>query len=193
MAFFTQTQAATLAGTTVRVGLLIQANFRSAITRVWNGVTTLDVNGAEWKPMGDYISVDGLGFSGEPVSRQVTITLNGQDTALMAKAIADSDEADQQPLTVFMQLFDEDWQPVGLPIPVFYGLMQAPRVDRTSATQTDGPVQTISLAVENVFYNRSRPANGRYTDRDQQRRSPGDLIANFVASLTFKSLRWPDF
>ncbi len=193
MSFFTAEQVASLAASTARAAWLVEARFRSKTVRRWAGDTVLDAGGHEWKPTYGAVQIEGLGFSGEAQSRQVTLTLSGVDPELLPLAVAESDEADQQPLLIYLQVFGADWQPIGGLIPLFFGLMQPPRVDDTPASGDDGAVQTATLTVENAFFNRSRPANGRYTDRDQKRRSPGDRIMEFVSSLVFKTLRFPDF
>lgn len=191
MSFFTPTEADHLAATTARVAWLADMQFKSGSVYRWAGNTSLGIASHTWLPTFGQVSVDGLGWSGEPISRQVTMSISGVDSEILPLAIAETNEADQQPLLMYWLLFDADWQPVGGLIPMFVGLMQPPRVDRTQATEDEGAVQSISLPVENIFYNRSRPANGRYTSPDQQRRYSGDLMCDFVSSLVFKTLKWP--
>lgn len=190
MAYFTTEQAALLAATTTRVGWRAKAVFKSSTIYRWSGDTTLDADGQEWLPTHGAVQVDGLGFSGEPVSRQINLSLPGVDATVLGLALTETDEADQQPLTLSFQLFTDDWQ-ADTAIPIFFGLMQPPRVDRTTASEGEGAIQTIGLPVENAFHNRSRPANGRYTDADHRKRSFGDRICEFVPSLTFKPIRYP--
>ena len=196
MSFFTAEQIAALSATTVRVDILAELQFVSNTVRVWNGNTDLVTGGHTWRPMFGMASIDGLGVSGGTVSESVTLTLNGlpnQDPDLLGLALEETPEADQQMCIVYLQLFDGDWQPVGNPIGVFWGFMQPPKVSRTPMQGTDGAIQSVTMAVENAFFNRSRPPNGRYTDRDQQRRSPGDKMMQFVPALLFKRIIWPDW
>ena len=96
-------------------------------------------------------------------------------------------------LTIYLQLFTEDWQPSGMPIPIFRGFMQPPTVTRSAAQGAAGGTQSISLQAENIFFSRSRPPFGRNTDRDQQARSPGDKFFGFVSSLMSKTIIYPDY
>lgn len=59
------------------------------------------------------------------------------------------------------------------------------------------PVEDVETAqfrvtVESIFARRNRTPLGEYTDRDQQRRSPGDRGAEFVPGLAEKTITgWP--
>lgn len=192
--FFTAEQVALLAAGTVRWAWLAEAEFKSETVWLWAGDRILDFGGKEWRPTYGSVQVAGLGFSGEALSRQVTFSLPGTDATLLPLALAETEEADQQPLRLSLLFFGEDWQPIGGLIPIMpFGVMQPPRIDRSEVIGAEGPTQTITLPVENLFYNRARPPNGRYTDTDQKRRHPGDRICEFTPSLTFKSIAWPKF
>lgn len=108
-------------------------------------------------------------------------------------ALDANDEVDQRIVVISIQLFDTEWQPLGNPAPFWWGFMQPTRISRSEMQGTEGAIQSISMTAENAFFNRSRPAYGRYTDRDQQARSNGDKVFQFVGSLLFKSFKYPDY
>ncbi|MDX0060678.1 hypothetical protein GOC19_30550 [Sinorhizobium meliloti] len=194
--FFSADQIDAMSGAVVRCDLLVEMAFRSETIRVWNGNTELTAGGRKWLPMYGYGIVDGLSMPTSAVSESITLQLNGlpnQAADFLKVAIDETPEVDQQTVTVFIQLFNEDWQPFGLPAPIWWGYMQPPRISRTQVRDLEGAVQTITLTAENAFFGRSRPPFGRYTDRDQQNRSPGDRFFQFTASLVYKSFRYPDY
>lgn len=196
MAFFTPDQMAALSASTVRVDLLVKFEFRTSTQYLWNGTTDLETGGQTWKPMHGAGVIDGLSLPTGTTADAVTFQLNGlpdQATDLLGMALEDSRDVAQQLVTVYLQLFDADWQPVGAPIGIWWGFMQPPRITRTAMQDTEGAVQSISLTAENAFFNRSRPPYGRMTDRDQQKRSNGDKFFQFTPSLLFKSFTYPDF
>lgn len=185
-----------MSGSVVRCDLLVEMAFRSETIRVWNGNTELMAGGRKWLPMYGYGIVDGLSMPTSAVSESITLQLNGlpnQAADFLKVAIDETPEVDQRTVTVFIQLFNEDWQPYGVPAPIWWGYMQPPRISRTQVRDLEGAVQTITLTAENAFFGRSRPPFGRYTDRDQQNRSPGDRFFQFTASLVYKSFRYPDY
>lgn len=196
MDFFTPEQIAHLSASTVRLDLLFEMQFKSGTGRYWNGNTDLVAGGQTWKPLHGRGSIDGLGYGGQGASESVTMTLSGIPdgaTDFLAAAIEETQDAEQQLVSIFVQLFDAEWQPVGSPIGLWWGFMQPPRVTRSAMSETEGAIQTVSITAENAFFNRSRPPHGRYTDRDQQRRSPGDKFFQFSPALLFKTFTYPDF
>lgn len=196
MAFFTPEQVAILKGRVVRVDLMAEFRFQEETVRAWNGNTELVAGGHEWLPLYGAATIEGLGVSGGTVSESVTFTLNGlpgQPADFLRAALEETTDVQQQLVIVFLQLFSEEWQPVGSPIAIFWGFMQPPRVNRSPAQDDQGAIQSVMLTAENAFFNRSRPPFGRYSDRDQQQRSPGDLFFQFVPSLLFKTVTYPDY
>ncbi|PZO78430.1 MAG: hypothetical protein DI629_12065 [Mesorhizobium amorphae] len=194
MAFFTPEQIAILSAGTVRVAWGAEAFFKSETVRRWAGDTELDFAGRTWLPTYGAVQIEGLGFDGGETSRRISMTLSGLDPDLLPLALSETGEADQQPISIYLILFNDTWQPVGGLIPVHYGLMQPPTVDRTSAQEGQGAIQSATLSSENMMFNRAFPANGWYGDRDQNHRaSTPDRSMEHVPSLVFKTIRWPDF
>jgi hypothetical protein len=194
--FFTPEQLAALTATTVRVSFLVKFDWTSGPQYAWNGYTPLTVGGNTYLPMCGMGQIDGLGLSGNGANDSVTISVSGlpdQALGFLAKALEDTPVVDQQLVTIYLQLFDDQWQTVGNPIPIYFGFAQPPKVSRTEMQGTEGAVQSIEITAENAFFNRSRPPYGRYTDRDQQARSPGDKFFGFVSSILMKTITYPDF
>lgn len=193
--FFTPDQLEILAASRVNCDMLVAFEFASGTEYAWNGNTPLTVDGNTYKPMRGYGLMEGIGLAGSTLSETVTMRLDGlpgQALDILAIALAETPEVDQRMVTAGLQLFDEDWQTVGIPIPVFRGFMQPPSVTRAAMQEDQGSVQSIAMEAKNIFFGRARPPYGRNTDRDQQARSPGDKIFRFVASLVNKRIPYPD-
>ena len=196
MPFFSESEIETFSNSTVRVDFLVKMEFKSETIYVWNGEYELNIDGNKYYPMHGIGRIEGLGQVTTQQSQAITLTLDGipdQDTNILSLALKETPEANQQLLTVYIQFFDEDWQPVASPISIWWGFMQPPKVSRTEATIETGSMQTISINAENAFFNRSRPPYGRYTDRDQQQRFEGDFFFRFIPSLINKTVTYPDF
>lgn len=196
MGFFTAEEAAALAATTVRVGLLADFEFTGQPVYVWNGFGAREFGGKTYLGAGDLGSIDGLEEARNPTSQQVTFTLSGVPDSpadLLAKAIAETDIVQGNLAIVSLQLFDADWQTVSSPIPIYTGIMQPPRVSREAATSERGARRVLTLPTENLFFGRARPPAGRYTDREQQQRYPGDKFCEYTAQLVNKVIKWPDY
>lgn len=196
MAFFTPEQVEILSQREVRVAFLCELQFVSETAYVWNGEYPLISGGQTWKPMHGIGRIEGLGMSSDAAAEQVTLSINGipdQDPNILALALEQTPEANQQLVKVYIQFFDVDWQPVGNPILIWFGFMQPPRVTRSTQMEFDGQIQSIVVTAENAFFNRSRAPYGRNTDRDQQKRYPGDKFFQFVPSLLNRNFVYPDY
>lgn len=196
MSFFTSAQLTEFSKGEVRLDMLVEFRFASETMRVWNGNTALEAGGNRYEPMYGYGSIDGIGMSSTTAAQSVSFQLSGLPDAtlnFLAMALDAVDEVVQRIVVVSIQLFDTEWQPLGNPAPIWWGFMDPPRISRSEMQGVDGAIQSISMTAENAFFNRSRPAYGRYTDRDQQARSNGDKFFQFVGSLLFKSFKYPDY
>jgi hypothetical protein len=201
MAFFTPDEAAALAGTVVRVGMLVDLEFGGTPpdggpVYLWNGFGQQVFGGKTYLGCGDLGTIEGLEEARNPVSHQVTLTLSGVPDSpadILGKALESTDIVQGRMAIVSMQLFDGAWQPAGGPIPIYFGIMQPPRVTLEAATELSGARRTLVLPTENLFFGRGRPPAGRYTDREQQTRYPGDRFCEYVAQLVNQTINWPDY
>lgn len=194
--FFTADQIEILSQSVVRMDFLATFDFTSGTARAWNGNTVLDVDGETYQPMYGAGTIDGLALTDGTVSDMVSMSLNGLPglpLEFLAAALTDTPLIDQQTTTVAIQLFTDDWQVSGVPIPIFVGAMQPPKVARNPMNAEDGGGQIVNIDAENIFFNRSRPSFGRCTDRDQQARSDGDTFFGFVSAAVSTVVKYPDY
>lgn len=197
MTFFTSAEIARFQSGKIRCAFLVKMEFETKTMGAWNGNTKLiDSNGIEYSPLFGAGQIDGLSFTNSTVSDQVTVTVSGVRNSDIGAVLSDSTEVQDRLMTIYLQLFDDDWQIIAAAPAIFFGYMQPPVVAQDEVTQdlnSPSPKQTISVSAENIWYNRSRAPYGRYSERDQQMRSPGDKIFDFMPSLVFKQFKYPDF
>lgn len=196
MSFFTPEQIEMLSSNAPRVDLLVKMEFKSSTIYAWNGEYEIIIAGNTYLPMHGIAQIEGLGQITTAQSQEVTITLSGIPTKtvdFLSLATQETPEANQQALTIYLQLFDNDWIPIGVPIGIWWGFMQPPEVSLSEQNEELGAVQTLTLNAENAFFNKSRPRAGRYTDRDQQSRFPNDKFYQFASSLVNKTITYPDY
>lgn len=194
--YFTEEQLVMLSSSIVRIDFLVKFDFASETIRCWNGHYNLTTGGYKWLPLHGIATIDGIEYANTTASQSVTFGLSGLSDVgpdFLAKALEGTEETIQQLVTVYTQLFDEHWQPIGSPIAIWYGFMQPPEINTTEIQDLDGNTQMISMSAENIFFNRSKPPYGRYTDRDQQSRFDGDKFFQFISSLKRKLINYPDF
>jgi len=201
MPLFPDTVRAQAQGLHVVASLFVAFLFKSQPMRVWEGDGVLDRGGFTWSGMGHrqdglgnpLQSIDGLEQAVNGTAPQLNLTLSGVDAQVVAAARKDAaaDEIEGRPLTVWLGFFRND-QPGLVPldglIPLGSWIMQKP-----SFTATGPVLRTITLPCETLFAQRSRAPFGMLTDRDQQRRFPGDKALEFVPKMVDRTVTWPRF
>lgn len=196
MTFFTASEVERFKSGNVRVQFLVKMDFASETIGVWNGNTKLTIDGVNYLPMFGSGTIDGLSFSNSTVSDQVTIGVSGVNSEILGLAMAEVGEVQDRLVSIYLQLFDDSWQPIAAAPAIFFGYMQPPEGTQDEVTQdvnAASPTHTITIAAENIYFNRSRAPGGRYSDRDQQYRHPGDKVFDFMPGLVFKTFLYPDF
>ena len=189
--YFTPGEVDILSETTVRTATLVDLHFASGIDYVWNGWGRREMGGHTYLGLGHLGSISGLSQDRGPASRQFTLQFSAVEEAWLGLALAETDEVQGRLVVVKMQLFNENWVAVGSPIPLRFGIMGSPRITRSESTGAQGPTRDIVVPCENLFFKRSRPPAGRWNDRDQQTRFPGDEFFEFTPSLVMKVVTWP--
>lgn len=192
--FFSATELAALKNkSSVRFATLAHLQFKTADDiRLFAGSGIFDAAGEEWIGLGVLAQIDGLADQRGTTSNPVTHTLSGIDPSVLPLALQDTEEVAEQPIADYMQLLDEDEQPVGRLIPLFFGYMQPPSIDRTEAGE-GGALCTVTLTAENMLVGKSKPPQGRYTDRDQKVRYPLDRFFEFVFNTKNLIVFWPNY
>lgn len=196
MTFFNTEEIARFASGKVRVAFLVEFDFVSEKMGVWNGNTRLTVGGTTFQPLFGAGAIEGLSFSNSTISERVTFTIGGVKNDLLGLALTQTGEVQDRLVKIYLQSFDDDWQVIAAAPVIFFGYMQPPEVRQDEVSQdanSASPTQTISIAAENIYFNRSRAAGGRYSDRDQQLLHPGDKIFEFMPGLVFTQFFYPDF
>jgi hypothetical protein len=186
----------------VRCGLFFECQFKSQTLYIWEGDGTLTRDGHDWQGLGPtadpngqgpIVQIDNLEQSINGTANSLMITFSGVDSRITSAASQDSanQEIEGQKLKVSQGWFRTDVEallPLGSMLPMGTWLFQKP------AFITDGPkLRTIQVACETLFVQRSRGPYGMWTDRDQQRRFPGDTGCNFIPVLVNTTVTWPQF
>jgi len=201
MPLFTNTIRAQAAGQHVIAALFVTFAFKSETLRVWEGDGPIDRGGFTWRGMGSRTdgmgnplqAIDGLEQAVNGTAPQLTLTLSGVDATVVqaARKDADADEIEGRDLTIEIGFFDAT-SPNLVPLD---GLMQLGvwTMQKPSFTATGPTLRTITLPCETLFAQRSRAPFGMLTDRDQQRRFPGDKALEFVPTMVDRTATWPRF
>ncbi len=198
--YFTPAQAAELAKATVRCSSLVDLEFDDETVSLWNGSAALETGGRTYRGLGlanpdgstfGLGGIEGLEEARDTRSTVFNLTVIVPSSELLSLALAETNQVQGRIAVVSLQLFDAEWQVYGAPIPVRFGIMQRPQISQTAASPDSGPMRSILLPVESLMYGRARPKNSRYTDRETQKRSPGDKFSSRAHLYVSKTLVWP--
>ena len=186
-------------GQHVVCALFVTFAFNGGALQVWEGDGPIKRGGVDWIGMGQRVdgsgnplqSIDGLEQAANGTAPQLSLTLNGVDSTVVAAAKStDPDKIEGRDLTVQIGFYDATIPgglvPLGDLLTLGIWTMQKP-----SFTATGPMLRTITLPCETLFAQRSRAPFGLLTDRDQQRRFPGDLGCQFPPKLVDRDVAWP--
>jgi hypothetical protein len=116
----------------------------------------------------------------------MSIGLSGVSADAVARVKAAESEAIGRTMQIFLQFFDEDWQPLDGPISLRKGRMTG------FAFSGAGPVnRSIVVRAEGALLARGRPPGTYLSDAEQNARFPGDKGLEFVASLQNATVVFP--
>ena len=166
---------------------LVRFHFVSGIVRLWTGFGPLiTLDGYAWSGLGELGTIDGLTTAFNGTAPAGRLSVSGVDPGLISVAVGETDDFVGQPVAIFLQAFDGRALS-GMPCAIAVRLMTSLTVSRSINNRT------LSIEYETPYTGRNRPAGGFYSDRDQQKRFPGDTFCERTPLLMFASRRWPDY
>lgn len=200
MPLLPQTALAQAEGLHIVASLFVTFAFKTSPLRVWEGDGPIDREGLTWQGVGmptgrsgnPLYSIEGLELSMDGSAPQLNLSLSGVDSTVVAAAREDvaNEEIEGRDLTIRIGFYDATQYPEMIPLDdlIVLGVwtMQKPSFSATGVT-----LRNITLPCETLFVQRSRAPFGLLTDRDQQRRFPGDLACQFPPTLVDRDVAWP--
>lgn len=198
MGLFPETIAMALGGGKVECANLVHFDFTTQPMGVWNGEGILRTNdGRRWSGLGGWGGMSGIEQAVNGEAPEAAFTLSGVNADVLRLSRAEFEpECKGRIVRVLIQFFGVDdpddpgnQRPLDLPYPLWAGRILTP----TFTIDAENGERAVTMSAESLFSLRSRPKYGMYTDRDQQRRFPGDKGFEFVGAIVNKVLTWPDY
>lgn len=187
MTFLTAPALAAIAKRSVKLALLAHFDFVGDPRRYWTGFGPLPtLDGHSWEGTAGLGQISGLNVPIGTVAQQVSFVLSGVDARVATLARRQSDLVKGRACTALVQIFNDDWSPLGNPLHVWSG-----ELDVMSFEQDEDGTYTVKVSAESIWAARRKSPFGFYTDADQQARSPGDRGLELMASLPGKTITWP--
>jgi hypothetical protein len=168
---FSDAAALLLSGASINRALAVRIELPGETLNLALGHGSIVTNdGTRWTGLGDFGGIDGLDFGPNAPTEAITLTLSGLNAELAKYAREDSIDIRGSLVSVFVLLFDAQWQPVDLPY-----LCQVAQVDQPSLKRS-GDTYVMEVTAEPPTSSKHIPALNLVTDADQQARYPGDRI-----------------
>lgn len=160
----------------------LEFGFDSGALYLWTGLGDLVADGETWVGGAGVIGISTSSETVDLSANNVTITLNGLDSAVLAIALAEPYRG--RPFTLYLGALDSENQSVGTMYQLFSGRMD------TMSVEDNGSTANISLVIENALVDLERPRIRRLTNEEQLARFPGDQSLSGVAKLQDRQISW---
>jgi hypothetical protein len=126
-------------------------------------------------------TVTGAEEGTETQSYGITCKLSGIPQEAVSLALQENPQGRQA--YFWLAFLDADHRIIPSPVLIFAGRMDTMPIEIGSTAE-------LTLSVESRLADWDRVRGGRYTDAEQQRRSPGDRFFQFTAQAVDKELTW---
>lgn len=163
---------------------LIEIEFDSGTTRLWNGLGDLSALGQTWTGAGRLLGMDPIQETQQTVASGVRMELLIVPTPEIPDApdaflnIALSEEYQGRPVTIYQAQFDPDTLAlIDDPFPRFSG-----RLDVMQDSEMPGAA-LLRVTAENRLVDLERPRRRTYTPEDQKAIYPADTFFDEVAAI----------
>jgi hypothetical protein len=185
--------AASLSSSVRGVAWLADLEFVSGTVYYTSAPVTITANGHTYLGVGDLATVSPVGESEDSAADKITLGFSLVNTAMLAATLGNVDNYRGQRARLWLQLFDDKFQPSGVPVKRWAGFMDRVSVERKAADPLTGGPATARLNLEcsRAGMARARNITGlRLTDAQQQQRYPGDLGLQYVQTLIEAPTVW---
>lgn len=177
-------QEAHLAGEVVRLCYLVELDLPDGFVRITTCPFSLVIDGNTYTGAGNLGKISEVTQSTEMRSDSVTLTLSGLNVAYISIARG----ANYQGRTGKLQMLfmDEDYQPIGDPVPIMTGIIDTMPYKITNQTFE------INVVLTNRFSKwENAPDSPRFSDGDQQSKFSGDTFFSRIPNLIAgKEILW---
>ena len=170
-----------LAAEHVEFILFAELQFAAGTERYTTCAFDLAWNGFTWKGLGGLAAVQEVRETTSLEAVGVRLSLSAVPLAAISLALNDNPQG--RPAKLWAAVFDSDTGTlVDTPMAEYVGRLDVLTINRAEDKAT------ISVNVESRLADFARPANGRFSDADQQSRTAGDKFFEYVAQFAEREL-----
>jgi hypothetical protein len=170
-----------LAADVVRPVLLVRLEIPTGTVRATSAPMALTWDSQTWMGGARFLGLNSIDETTKPQAATVAVQFSGLDTAFVSQIMEDTYQ--NEPAYVWLACLDSALQVVADPILIFAGSMDEPTIEV-------GETAVVTVGLENVWADWSRPRVRRYNDADQQAAFPGDKGLQFVEQTEYMEISW---
>ncbi|MBS9476244.1 hypothetical protein [Ancylobacter radicis] len=179
--------AAQVAGSKVRYNFLVYFDFLSGPRRVWNDIYPLTSGGHAWDGVGPaFVTLDPGTPSADGSAEPFSVGLSGVDPTFLARVRASESDAIGRAIAIYLQFFDEDWQPLDSPVQLRRG-----RMTGFSFSGAGDQPRSVTCRAEGSLVARGRATNLYLSSVEQRTRFPGDGGCDYIPNMREATVVWP--
>jgi hypothetical protein len=184
----TSQHTAAVAGT----AWLVEMEFTTGTQRVTTAPVTIVEGGRTWTALGTLGAVSPVIESEEVNGDQITLSLSIVDRAMVAAALGNVESYRGRRVTLYLQLLDEKFQPVGTRVQRWSGLMEKVSIKRkTGGSGTNASTGSIDMLCSRRSLSRMRNEKGlRLTPEQWALKYPGETGLRYIRTLIEKPTLW---
>ena len=185
------TAAARIAAGVRGVAWLVALDFTSGTIRYTTAPLPITVGADTYAALGTLAQVSAVSESENANAEQLTLGFTVA-TSLLAATLGNVEGYRGKRARLWLQLFDDAFQPAGAPVLRWSGVMDRVSVSRTRSDAAGGPSSgRIELQCSRAGMARSRNPEGlRLSHAQQQQRFPGDNGLQYVQTLIEQPSLW---
>jgi hypothetical protein len=174
------------------VAWLVQLDFLPSTVYYTTAPQTLVIGGNTYLGFGSLAEITPVTESENTNAEQVTLGFSVVNQSMLAASLGNVENYRGKAVRLYLQLFDETFQPVGAPVLRWSGLMQPVNVTRKVSDPTGGgSMGRIELPCARAGMARARNPQGlRLSHAQQIQRYPYDLGLEFVQTLVEQPSLW---
>jgi hypothetical protein len=166
---------------------LIQLDFTTGTMYATTWPHDLVISGQTYSAIN--VDVADVGESENGSADKVTLSISIVNQAMLALTLGSLDTYRGRKVRLYVQFFDDTFQPVGAAVHYWTGRMEPARVVRE--VNDDGSLGRIELPCNRAGVSRARNADGlRISDAQQQALYAGDKGYEYIQTLVDKPATW---
>lgn len=174
------------------VAWLVDLSFTTGTKYFTTWPSDISYGGNTYLGFGQLVAIGDVVETEDTDSSTLTMRFSLANTSMLAAALGNVHTYRGRPVSLRLQLMGANLQPAGSPVLRWAGVMQPLRVMRSPpGVDGDGGVGYAELPCLRAGMERVRLSPGmRLTDAQQQAEFPGDLGAQYIATLIEKPQPW---